>query len=199
MISNTNKPNKAAIKKYRPVLTAVQIEKIIFLAKTETPISDSSRSLIGTLAPFLAKIQANAVNAAYTNVPPVQVSDLQDRPHDSDPVGANTDTNLYTGASTTGHPDQLPPIKENQEEIDTTTHSAHIKGNSADLILWDEIPMSIKSDPADKVAYWYECYAKYLQNPVSCTLDEIDAANEHKYLNDLMTPLELKAFEARSI
>jgi len=46
-----------------------------------------------------------------------------------------------------------------------------------------------------KEEYWQACYYKYQSDAISCTLDEIRAAQEHKYLNDLMTPEEQLAFE----
>jgi hypothetical protein len=59
-----NAMNPAA--KYRPVLTAVQIEQILYLAKSEQPLSSMSMSLISTLSPFQAKIQNAAMAPAYT-------------------------------------------------------------------------------------------------------------------------------------
>tara|TARA_R110000803_G_scaffold207182_1_gene274960 strand:+ start:4344 stop:4775 length:432 start_codon:yes stop_codon:yes gene_type:complete len=61
-MKNTNTP--AA--KYRPVLTAEQIEHILTLAKLESPMSSASISILGSLSPFFAKIQNKAVNAAYS-------------------------------------------------------------------------------------------------------------------------------------
>ena len=63
----TRATNKA---KYRPVLTAVQIEHILYLAKSEQPLSSMSMSLISTLAPFQAKIQNAAMTPAYILVAP---------------------------------------------------------------------------------------------------------------------------------
>tara|TARA_R110000803_G_scaffold209779_1_gene280035 strand:- start:281 stop:697 length:417 start_codon:yes stop_codon:yes gene_type:complete len=51
--------------KYRPVLTAEQIEHILVLAKG-SPMTDTNISLIGSLSPFFAKIQNKAVTAAYS-------------------------------------------------------------------------------------------------------------------------------------
>lgn len=52
--------------KYRPSLTAIQIEHILALAKTETGgISQISMSLIAVLAPFQAKIQNAGIVPAY--------------------------------------------------------------------------------------------------------------------------------------
>ena len=48
-----------------------------------------------------------------------------------------------------------------------------------------------------KEEYWAQCYAKYVLSPITCSLEEIQAATEHKYLNDLLNPKELAAFEAR--
>lgn len=47
-----------------------------------------------------------------------------------------------------------------------------------------------------KEEYWEQCYHKTLQSPETCTLAEIEASKEHKYLNDLMTPEELASFES---
>lgn len=51
----------------------------------------------------------------------------------------------------------------------------------------------------DKEAYWSHCYAKYSTNPASCTLQEIHAAKEHMYINDLMSEEEVRVFESDSI
>lgn len=47
-----------------------------------------------------------------------------------------------------------------------------------------------------KEKYWHSCYNKYKINPVSCSLVEIEAAREHMYLHDLMSPEEIEEFEA---
>lgn len=47
-----------------------------------------------------------------------------------------------------------------------------------------------------KEVYWNVCYNKYKINPVSCSLVEIEAAREHMYLHDLMSPQEIEEFEA---
>ena len=46
-----------------------------------------------------------------------------------------------------------------------------------------------------KEEYWAACYAKYKLDRDSCSLQEINAAKEHMYLNDLMSPEEIEAFE----
>lgn len=58
---------KAKTIKYRPVLTSIQIEQILHLAKLEQPISSLSMSLISTLAPFKAKIDNAGIQAAYSS------------------------------------------------------------------------------------------------------------------------------------
>ena len=47
-----------------------------------------------------------------------------------------------------------------------------------------------------KENYWLACYHKYIEQTQDCSPNEILAAQEHKYLNDLMTPEEEVAFEA---
>ncbi len=47
-----------------------------------------------------------------------------------------------------------------------------------------------------KEELWALAYAKYSLSPATCTLAEIEAAHEHMYLNDLMTPEQLAKFEA---
>jgi len=45
---------------------------------------------------------------------------------------------------------------------------------------------------------WELCYAKYLLNPDSCSIDELEAAMEHMYLHDLMTPAQEAAYENKA-
>ncbi len=49
-----------------------------------------------------------------------------------------------------------------------------------------------------KEAIWKRCYEKFIDNPASCTVPEIEAAHEHMYLHNLMTSEEVAAFEARN-
>ena len=74
--------------KYRPVLTAEQIEHIIYLAKNEQPLSSKSIGVISKLAPFLTKIQNAGITPAYTT---------NDKPALYEQLGASTSEN--TGAS----------------------------------------------------------------------------------------------------
>ncbi len=48
-----------------------------------------------------------------------------------------------------------------------------------------------------KEAYWERCYYKYRSDPSSCTIPELDAALEYRYLHDLMSGDEAIAFEAK--
>lgn len=52
--------------------------------------------------------------------------------------------------------------------------------------------------PVPKEVYWEECYKKYNLTPELCSINEIEAANEHMYLNELMSPEEAKLFEEKS-
>lgn len=47
----------------------------------------------------------------------------------------------------------------------------------------------------NKEEYWEACYQKSLSSPSSCTLQELQAAREHKYLEGLMPPEEMVEFE----
>jgi len=51
-------------------------------------------------------------------------------------------------------------------------------------------------DGMSKEEIWAKSYAKYELDRVSCTLQELQDAREHMYLNDLMTELEVLEFEA---
>tara|TARA_R110002167_G_scaffold366375_1_gene595551 strand:- start:13720 stop:14166 length:447 start_codon:yes stop_codon:yes gene_type:complete len=139
-MKNTNTPAS----KYRPVLTAAQIEHILTLAKLESPISATSFSVIATLSPFLAKIQNNAVTAAYST----------------------TEKSSKFSVSGLGGTSLAQP--------DNTTYDSNVS----------------------KEAYWEQCYTKYeIAGPANCTLEELDAVAEYRYLHDLMTPEEQANFE----
>jgi hypothetical protein len=57
---------------------------------------------------------------------------------------------------------------------------------------------AIKAGHLSKEVYWQNCYNKWEDTPTFCSLDEIIGANEHRYLNDLMSPEEAVEFEAKS-
>lgn len=135
--------------KYRPVLKVSQIIHILKLAKSESPISSASISVIGTLAPFLAKIENDGIQAAYTIAPTIpKQSTLEslggDRLYD--------DSKLLSEISAEG-------LALTKEEI------------------------------------WEKAYVLYKTNPTFCSLDTIQAAREHMYLNELMSPEETTEFE----
>ena len=50
----------------------------------------------------------------------------------------------------------------------------------------------------DKESYWAACYewSQTTAHRVDMSLPEIQGANEHRYLNDLMSPEEMEVFEA---
>ena len=49
-----------------------------------------------------------------------------------------------------------------------------------------------------KEAHWEQCYLRILEvGAAACTLETIQAAEEHRYLNDLMTPEEETAHESK--
>lgn len=128
---STSTVTKTKALKYRPVLTAAQITHILSLAKLESPMTDTSISVIATLSPFLAKIENAGITPAYS-------------------TQAATSKDLDLGGSY-------------QHE--------------------------------SKEAYWEHCYTKTKANPTSCSLEEIEAANEHRYIKDLMSVEEQAVFE----
>jgi len=56
--------------------------------------------------------------------------------------------------------------------------------------------ISIKADKKSKEQVWEDCYNKYLSNPTACNAMELECAQEHKYLNELMSQEEIATFEA---
>ena len=52
--------------KFRPVLTAQQIEHVLTMCRSETPLSQESIELVATLSPYYAKIQNAGVIPAYS-------------------------------------------------------------------------------------------------------------------------------------
>ena len=128
--------DKANTKKYRPVLSACMIDHIVSLAKTESPISSESITLLGILAPFQAKIQNEGITPAYVTV----------------------------------------PTKSLEESLGLEVPVTHPLGMA-------------------KEAYWESCYNSYKLNPASCSLQEIQAAREHMYLEGLMSEEEVVEFE----
>ena len=137
--------NQATKTKYRPVLTASQINKILELAKCEQPMSDTSFTIVSTLAPFKAKIENAGIVPAYTE-------------KDKKP-------GMYT----------LEGLGEPTIEVFT-----------------GKLP---ESAPFTKEELWEQCYLKWVDNPTSCSLAEIEGANEHRYLHNLMSPKEAEVFE----
>tara|TARA_R110000765_G_scaffold26322_2_gene64341 strand:+ start:12073 stop:12597 length:525 start_codon:yes stop_codon:yes gene_type:complete len=147
-------PMTAIKAKYRPVLTAVQIEQILYLAKSEQPLSSMSMSLISTLAPFQAKIHNSALTPAYI-------------------IADNA--------------------KARQADVMQSLGSL----SSLDSTVADPYAISaIKPNGLSKQQYWEACYNKFKLDPISCSLAEIEASQEHAYLNELMSPKELAAFES---
>ena len=148
----------AAIKaKYRPVLTAVQIEQILYLAKSEQPMTAMSMSLISTLAPFQAKIHNSALTPAYI-------------------IADNAKARQADVMQSLGSLSSLDSTVADPYAASTSTSAINPNGLS-------------------KQQYWEACYNKFKIDPISCSLAEIEASQEHAYLNELMSVKELAAFE----
>lgn len=125
--------------RYRPVMTAEQIETILSICKTTSPLTAQVISVISTLAPFQAKIVNAGITPAYIVKP---VESIEEK------LG-------------------FPPSKK----------------------LLDNLGMS----PEERRL---AAYTKWKDNPVSCSLDEIDLANTYRYENGLMGAEEITAFES---
>ncbi len=138
----SNTPNTPT-KKYRPVLSGCSIDHIVALCKRETPISSESIEVLGVLAPFQAKIGANAIAEAYSTTPKLSLAEK-----------------LGLGIAN--------PASTKVLAIPTVS----------------------------KEEYWAQCYKVWADDPAKLSLSEIQAAQEHMYINDLMSAEELIAFES---
>lgn len=63
------------------------------------------------------------------------------------------------------------------------------------LSMFESIGGEVADASEPKEEYWYRCYLKLIAKPNQCSLKEIEAANEHRYLNGLMDALEMASFE----
>lgn len=60
-----------------------------------------------------------------------------------------------------------------------------------------EAEIAILTGDETKEQYWERCYKKFQYMFDSCTVPEIEAAYEHMYLNDLMSPEQVTIHEAK--
>ena len=60
----------------------------------------------------------------------------------------------------------------------------------------DEAELDALDGTITKEQHWENCYNQFLKSPDLCTVPQIEAAYEHMYLNDLMTPEQIVTFEA---
>ena len=145
--------------KYRPVLTAEQITHILHLAKTESPISNASISVISVLAPFEAKILNAGIKPAYTEAPKKDILES---------LGGRT------------------PAQKMADPPRITSYPTDSASSASS---------PVSTEHLTKEQRWEAAYNKWSTNPSSCSLQEIKDAQEHRYLNDLMSPEEMVEFE----
>lgn len=174
MVNNTGtaKQAKQGTAKYRPSLSAENIRHILALAKTEKPaISAASMKVIAVLSPFLAKIENDALAASHT---------ASYKPSMLELLGCTEKQELEQPVHDKGAPKDYPATRsyDNESGLHATILPEHY---------------------GDNAAYWQACYQKHLDWPESCTLQEIQAAQEHRYLAGLMTEAEMVAFEAGTL
>jgi hypothetical protein len=68
--------------------------------------------------------------------------------------------------------------------------------NTADYTSYTQQKAGMSMSPAmTKEEWWEACYVHYIKAPEYCTLQQIQAAREHMYLNDLMSDEEIREFE----
>lgn len=101
------------------------------------------------------------------------------------PFKAKIDLNTITPAYTTS------PRETLEESLGLTLTNEEQEALYKEITMPPEWPDSI-----DKEAFWLHCYNKYKDSPDTCTEEEKHGAYEHMYLNDLMTPEQIKNFEA---
>lgn len=82
------------------------------------------------------------------------------------------------------------------QEPKPKVNSLEALGGEVDTIILSASDTMVASD--NKEQYWSSCYALYLLHPEKCTIAELQAAKEHMYINDLMTPEQEKDYEQQS-
>lgn len=152
--------------KYRPSLTAEQVRYIVSICKTTVPMTELPYSLIQVLDPFLTKIGNKSIIPSHIKENKPKANSMMAL------VGGDTCTNLQT-----------TDVSRNTDLIQSVSE-AILDCNIID-------PNSFGS----KMEYWEACYKKYQSNPASCNLEEITNSQEHRYLEKLMSPEEVAAFE----
>jgi len=82
---------------------------------------------------------------------------------------------------------------------DRGIQAAYVAGNAPKASIPANAPTSVAPyNPMGKTKeeVWEECYNKWnTEGSSACSLREIEGANEHRYLNDLMSAEEVAAFD----
>ena len=115
--------------KYRPYLTEADIRHILHLAKLATPLNNATKSVIRSLAPFLSKIENEAIVESYTTKPKESLLSL---------------------------------LGEDDPEL----------------------------DKVDMTALRTVAYSKWLRDPSSCSVTELEQAYDYRAIHNLLTPEE---------
>ena len=158
--------------KYRPSLTIEEIKHIKDLAANSIPLCSISISLIAKLNVLIAKVEGGIVTPAY--IPAIQKPAI--------PLV----TLESLGAGVEPEADSDPIESESKSESSSfLTVAATVAAISNPI-----------SNTISKEDYWEQCYNKYSYNPSSCTAKELEGVLEYKYLNNLMSIEEVKAFES---
>jgi hypothetical protein len=62
----------------------------------------------------------------------------------------------------------------------------------------ESLGMIENTETRSKEAIYADSYYKWKEDPTNCSLLEIEQAQEHRYLNDMMDPTEERVYEANS-
>lgn len=195
------------VAKYRPVLTEHQILHILALAKQN--LSPASISIIATLSPFQAKIENKAVSAAYVPTGRANLLDTLGGSSNINGGDINYESNINAATRCSNNSSTALANSSSTDTSDSANYgtmgnsspvSSPVSGCSdSDISLPDNEPTKVAElmpeDFLSNKLYWEHCYNKYIATPELCTIREIEASQEHRYINDMMTPEEEADFE----
>ena len=163
--------------KFRPSLTAEHIQTIMYIAKEKyIELSSSASSASSTSNSSSSHIEVSKV---FNIISVLGTIEAKINAGIASPayILKEQEPSTSTLESLGGAIPHIPPIPPYDDSIGVPETNL----SSLPLVSKEEV--------------WAASYAKYLLDPISCTLQEIEEAREHKYLNDLMNKEEVEAFE----
>ena len=163
--------------KFRPSLTAEHIQTIMYIAKEKyIELSSSTSSTSNSSSSHIEVSKVFNIISVLGTIEAKINAGIASPAYILKEQEPSTST-LESLGGTIPHIPHIPPIPPYDDSIGVPETNL----SSLPLVSKEEV--------------WAASYAKYLLDPISCTLQEIEEAREHKYLNDLMTKEEVEAFE----